>query len=112
MDFPEFERFCQIKGLHPVERIEDPKATIVIAETEWENDKPGQFPMGYYQTLFAVGAKASQGKLDIAQWLEFDAFHDLKEGLTPEEKKQSRRRATLKVAREFVKKNIETGRYA
>jgi len=110
MDFPEFERFCQIKGFRAVERIEDPKATIVIAETDWE--KPTrEFPLGYYQTVFAVGGKASKGKVDVAQWLEFDAFHDKDKGMTPREKELSRRRATLEEARKFVEKNIETGRY-
>ena len=112
MDWPEFERFCRIKGLRPVERYDEEKAIIGIAETDWENDRIGDFPFGYYQTVFAVGGKASKGKLDVAQWLEFDAFHDKDRNMTQEEKKLSRRRATLYEARKFVEKNIETGRYA
>lgn len=92
-------------------RHDDAKAIILIAETDWE--KPtNDCPMGYYQTVFAVGGKASKGKIDIAQWLEFDAFHDMKAGWSMKEKRLARHRATLAAAREYVDTNLEIGRYA
>jgi hypothetical protein len=111
MDFSEFERFCEIKGLRPVEKYETPKATVAIAETDWERPTR-EHPLGYYQTVFAVGGKASKGNLDVAQWLEFDALHDKDKGMTQEEKRQSRIRATKEEAMKFIEKNIEMGRYA
>ena len=111
MNWSEFERFCEIKGLRPVEKYEQPKAIVAIAETDWENDKLGEFPFGYYQTVFAVGGKASKGNLDVAQWLEFDAFHDKEAGLSQKEKREARLRATREAASQFIEKNIEMGRY-
>lgn len=111
MDWSTFEHFCKVKGLRPVEKYEVEKATIAIAETDWENDKKLEFPFGYYQTLFAAGGKASKGNLDVAQWLEFDAFHDKDKGMTMEEKRQARIRTTKAEALKFVQNNIELGRY-
>jgi len=111
MEWPEFERFCQIKGLRPICKLEEKKATIGIAETDYENDKRDAHPWGYYQTVYAVAGKASQGKVDVAQWLEFDALHDKDKDWSQETKRQARINVTIKIAKEFVEKNIEAGRY-
>jgi len=104
MDWPEFERFCQIKGLRPVRKVDDPEAIIGIAETDWENDRPGEYPLGYYQTAYAVGGRNSKGKVDFAVWIEFDALHDKDEGWTQEAKRQARINKTLKEARTLIEK--------
>lgn len=111
MDWSDFENFCRTKGLHAISKYEEEKAIIAIAETELETDRAIDYPWGYYQTVFAVGGKASKGKVDVAQWLEFDAFHDKDKGMTQEEKKKARRRATLEEARKYVETNLKMGRY-
>jgi len=110
MKAEEFEKFIRTKGLNPVQKIERPKATIFIAETDYENDKPNEFPMGYYQTAYAIATRASEGKMDLMSYLEFDAFHDMDQGFTQAQKRNARINATIEEADEFIKKNIEAGR--
>lgn len=104
------QKFLPIKGLRVVDKIDLPKATIFIAETDHLNDRK-DYPMGYYQTAFFVGAKASKGEIDGGIPFEFDAFHDKDKGWTPEAKKMARRNATIKEAKKWVDKNIEMDRY-
>ena len=80
------EKFLPEKGLRYVEKIELPKATIHLAETEYMNDRPNEFPTGYYQTAFFIAAKVSKGDIDGGVWVEFDALHDKEKELTPEQK--------------------------
>ena len=109
MDWPEFETFCKIKGLRTVTKIDDPKAIIAIAETDFEPPNKDH-PWGFYQTVYAIGGKASHGKVDIAQWLEFDATHDMDR--TDNDRRQGRITTTIATARDTVKKMLETERYA
>lgn len=111
MDGSEFEKFCRIKGLHPVKKITDPKADIFVAETDWMNDNPREFPWGYYQTVWAVAGKASKGKIDVARWLNFDVMHDKEKNLSIEGKKQARINAAVEDARGFVHENLKVARY-
>lgn len=110
MRVEEFGHFMGIKGLRPVQRIERPKATIFIAETDYETDRPKEFPLGYYQTVFAIATRASKGKMDLMSFLEFDAFHDMEEGWTTDQKRNARINMTIKEADTFIKKNVEAGR--
>lgn len=111
MDGSTFEDFCRKKGLRPSKKIEDTHATIYIAETDLELDRPFEYPWGYYQTVWAISGKASKGKLDMAQWLEFESMHDKEQSLSVEGKRQARINATIKVARSVIDKCLETGRY-
>src|SRR3546814_7990360 len=65
------EKFTRAKGLHPAGRVTVPEGTILIAEG-FKNDSPMEFPWGYYETAWAVARKG----VDVAQCLQFDAFHD------------------------------------
>lgn len=106
-----FEHFCQVKGLRIVEKIEEPKGTIYIAETYHEPAKEG-FPWGFYQTYWCLAGKASKGEPDFGQYLEFDALHDSDKNWSQDQKREARLNITRQIAKDFLKKNIETGRYA
>lgn len=111
MNETELEQFVKDKGLHPVGKVDLPGATIYIAETELETNKPRQYPWGYYQVAWFVSASVSKGKIDGGSWVEFEAMHDLDKSWTKEEKKDKRILAAIENAKEWVSKNIETGRY-
>jgi hypothetical protein len=111
MTVPEFEDFLRAKGLRAVTRIDEPRGIILVGETDWENDRPNEFPNGYYQTVYGLAGSESNGHMDLAQWLMFDAFHDMHEGWTPEEKRRKRIEATVTVAKKMLDINLQTGRY-
>lgn len=106
----DFEDFCRKKGLRLVEKIDEPRAIIYIAETDYEGPKAG-FPWGFYQTFWCLAGKASQGNPDFGQWLEFDAMHDTDKNWSTDQRRQARLKTTKDIAYDFMKKNIETRRY-
>lgn len=102
IDGPGFDDFLRHFGIKPVLKITDPKADIYIGETELE--PPNQvFPWGFYQTIYGIAGKSSRGKLDVAQALNFDAFHDSHKGWSNETRRQARINMTIKAARHTVK---------
>jgi hypothetical protein len=105
------ENFVKTKGLHPIGKMDLPGATIYLAETELETNKPRAYPWGYYQVSWFVSASASKGKIDGGSWVEFDAMHDLDQSWTQEEKKNRRIQAAIENAKEWVDRNIQAGRY-
>lgn len=111
MNETELDRFVRTNGLHPYGKIDYRGTTLYIAETELETNKPKEYPWGYYQTAFFVSASASKGKIDGGSWVEFDAMHDSEEGWTQEEKRNKRIQSAIEYGKEWVDKNIETGRY-
>lgn len=111
MSIEQFATFLEKKGLHPVCRLEESGGIILIGETDWENDRPNEYPNGYYQTVYGLAGSATSGNMDIAQWLMFDAFHDMDKGWTQEEKRQQRVKATIEVAKKVLQVNVETRRY-
>lgn len=111
MDYAEFEKFCVTKGLRPELRATYDAGTVYIAMTEREWDRPNEYPAGYYQGFFMVASDASQGKMDVGRWVEFDGMHDLNRGWTEETRKQARVNATLEAAKHFIELNVEAGRY-
>lgn len=107
MKVEDLEHAMNYHGLRAARKIEDSDATIYLAETDREYDNP-EFPNGYYQTAWFLANKASNGKLDVGRYLEFDGFHDIK--LSDEDRREARLSATLEDARKFIRINIETGR--
>ncbi len=88
--------------MHQVMKISEKNGDIYIAETEWENDRPKEYPLGYFQTAYFLMSRRSEGKVDVGQWLEFDAFHDLQKGWTAESKRDARISATANQAKNVL----------
>ena len=96
--------FLMHKGFWPVKKVRFPNGDIYLADTDLETDKPGQYPFGYYQTLYILVSKRSNGKVDIKQWLEFDAFHDMQKSWSLETKRNKRIETTLAQAKHILQK--------
>lgn len=111
MNETQLEVFVTKHGLHPVGKVDLPGVTVYLAETELETNKPKQYPWGYYQVAWFVSASASKGKIDGGSWVEFEAMHDLEQNWTTEEKRKRRIDAAIENAKEWISKNVETGRY-
>lgn len=99
-----FETFARRKGLTPCDKVELPECTVYIADG-FKNDKPGEYPWGYYETAWAT----ARGEMDVAQCLEFEAFHDPKYPVPDKQKLRINR--ALKEALAFRDANVETKRY-
>ena len=106
----ELEDMVKHKELRAVRKIEKPKYTIALAETDYLPPNIDH-PWGFYQTLYVVAGSASHGNPDIGQWLEYDAMEGSDKGLTQEERRRGRERTTIAIAEDFATKNVEVGRY-
>jgi len=111
MNETELDHFIRTKGLYPYGKVDYNGAIVYLAETELETNKPNQYPWGYYQTAWFVSASASKGKIDGGSWVEFEAMHDSDKGWSKNEKKQRRIESAMENAREWIDKNVQTGRY-
>lgn len=107
----ELDKFVRDNGMLPYGKEIYKGTSIYIAETELENNKPNQYPWGYYQVAWFVSASASKGKIDGGSWVEFESMHDSDKGWSQEEKRNKRIQSALENAHEWINKNIETGRY-
>ncbi|MCH2612553.1 MAG: hypothetical protein MK006_15920 [Pirellulales bacterium] len=105
-----FLDFCEKKGLRCVERGDVGKAEIFIAETDKEADllRFPQYPNGFFQTAWFVASNASEGKLDVGQWIEFDGLHDLQHSNS--ERQQMRINVARKEAERFIENSITAKR--
>lgn len=100
-----FEKFTRAKGLTPEKKLTLEECEIYIADG-FKNDNPKEYPWGYWETAWAT----ARNGMDIAQCLEFQAFHD-PEYPSPEEKKRLRVNAAIREAVKWVGMNVESGRY-
>lgn len=66
-----FAQLCHKAQLTPVDHRQTKWGTVLIADG-FRNDKPHEYPFGYYRTMWAV----ERGNLDVGRDLEFEAFHD------------------------------------
>lgn len=104
------QKFLPAKGLRPLMKIDEKMGTIFIAESDLETDRPLDYPWGYYQTAWFIATKASKGKIDGGSWMEFESMHDTNLNLTKDQKQQARVNTALSQAKEFIDKNLKTGR--
>ncbi|HAA99594.1 MAG TPA: hypothetical protein DCL39_15975 [Alteromonas macleodii] len=108
--FEKFEDFCKKKGMKPCDRGDAGLAEVFIAETEKTIDLE-RFPDykdGFYQVAWFVASRASEGKLDVGQWIEFDANHDF---LQPQKtRRQMRINVARKEAERFIENSIKANR--
>lgn len=104
MDAQKFEKFVRAKQLRPAEMITLPECVVYVADG-FKNDRPLEYPWGYYETAWAT----ARDGVDVAQCLEFEAFHDPE--YPQEEKKRLRVRAAIKEAVKWAGVNVESGRY-
>ena len=101
-DRAELDRFVRNMGYRPYGIITYRGRDIFLSETDFENDQPGPYPWGYYQTFWVIAQEDSDDKFQVGSWVEFDALHDKEEGLTPEEKRRSRLQTALNHAKQWV----------
>lgn len=108
--YREFERLCKHRGFRVCERGETPWGEFFIGETDKEIDtlQFPDYPEGYYQVVWAFAGTVSQGKLDVARWLEFSALHDLE--LKDDQRRMARINAAKADCEYFIKKNLEASR--
>lgn len=106
----DLDRFVRDHGLNPVGVSTYRGRDIFIAETEYENDRPIEFPTGYYQVAWFINSNDSHEKLDVGRGIDFDALHDMECGWTMEAKRQSRINTSLLDAHNWINKSIEVGR--
>lgn len=106
----ELDEFVRQNGLHPYGVLVYRGRSIFIAETEHENDRPIEYPTGYYQTAWFVTRPDSDEYMDIGRWIEFAAFHDMDKGWTTEAKREARIQSAIEDATKFIDRSIEKGR--
>jgi len=101
----------QIKGMHPTAKVEYKNAEIYIAETELEQDRPNEYPWGYYQTFWVVRPQGQDNRFDGGAWLEFEAMHDPDRDWTLTQKADARENSALEQAQKWIDASNEMGRY-
>jgi len=104
----ELDQFVHANGLNPVGEWKHGDKSIFIAETDFENNKPIEYPTGYYQVAWFVFAN---DKLDVGRGIDFDGLHDMMQGWTIEAKRQARINTALEDARKWLDQSDETGRF-
>lgn len=104
------EQFVKDQGLHPYGIIKYKDRDIFIAETDLEKDDFSR-PFGYWQVAWFVTAPNSDEKMDGGSWGIYDAFHDMDQGWTAEEKRQARIRDIVAQAEAWINKSEDVGRY-
>ena len=101
------EKGLRNRELVPTIKIEDKLGTIYIAETDLQFDK--DHPLGFYQYAWAVSNKASKGKMDVMNWVEFNGNHD--QNFDSSTRRKMRINAAVEEARKFLKISKEIGRF-
>lgn len=102
--------FVRQNGLNPVGITQYKGKNIYIAETEFENDRPIEYPTGYWQVAWFINSQHSEEKLDVGRGLDFEALHDMMEGWTPRAKRDARINAAINDAKHWIDSSIEVGR--
>ncbi len=108
----QLEQFVRDNGLHAYGVVHYKGRDIFLAETELENDKPLEYPWGYYQAAWFVSSPSSMEKFDVGSWAEYEAMHDKEQGWTLEAKRKARLNDVLTRATKWIDESEEAGRYA
>ncbi len=106
----DLDRFVHDNNLIPVGVEKYRSRNIYIAETRYANDRPIEFPMGFYQVAWFVNKNDSEEKLDVGRGIDFCAFHDLAMNWDKEGKRSARIRTAIKDAESWIDTSIEAGR--
>ena len=106
----ELDLFVRQHGLNPVGIKTHRGRNIYVAETDYENDRPKEFPTGYYQVAWFINANDSDEKLDVGRGLDFDALHDKDQGWTIEQKRRARIETAFSDACQWIDSSVEVGR--
>ena len=100
----DYESLVRERSGIPVEKVSTKWGEVLIAE-EFKNDKTLEFPWGYYRVMWAI----ERDKMDFAQELFFDAFHDPQ--IPFDGKQRARINAALLNAQGWLEMNIKAERY-
>lgn len=100
-----FEKYVQKHNLFPEKRFQYKDMEVYLADgvilpSEYDhmNDLKKEFPLGFYETVYAIGKDED---ILAFQPLLFDYLHDIKT-LTTQGRKQGRLNAAIRMAKDFI----------
>lgn len=96
MNAAKFEDICTRAKFTPREKVHTPEGAILVGERY--SKASDNYPLGHYEVLWAI----ERDGCDIGQMLEIPFGNT-----TPE----SRERAAVKAAQQFIKDSVDSGRY-